>query len=689
MTTAQMPTLQTRAEFQPATFDAEARTVDLCWTTGSKGLRSTWWGERYYEELVVTDQAVKLDRLNAGAALLNSHDGYDLAGQIGVVERAWIEGGRGMATVRFSEREDVAPILKDVQDGIIRNVSVGYQVNVYEKIEAADGTVPTMRAVDWTPMELSLVPVPFDPGAQVRAIDGQQLYPVEIRNTTAPSGAKKERKVPNANRGGKNKPAETETETRADAAMCPDCGGDMPANGDPCPDCGTGSRSAGSNTINAAIANERNRANEINRIGEKAGVDVRAWLADGSSPDVVRRSVIEGMAAMDAQTRTVSVQVTRDETDTRRAAMENAIVLRGNARARLSSDPVEHNKLVESARNFRGMSLIEMAREAVEAAGGKTRGMGPNELAGAALNLTRGGEMSTSDFPDILANVVNKSLRQAYTQAPQTWRPLAREVTARDFKTMYRIALSEAPRLVEVKEGAEITRGSFSESQESYAVSTYAKIVALTRKTIINDDLNAFSRIPELYGRAAADLESDTVWALITGTPTGGVGATMADGQAVFYSGHSNIGIADVISIANLSTARAAMRSQKALAGLQYLNLQPKYLIVPPELETVAQQYTWLTPQLAADSSANVNPFAGSLTPLVEPRLSANSAKFWYLGADPSQIDMLEVAYLDGQSGLYIETRQGFEVDGVEIKARLDFGAGIIDYRGFYLSNDT
>ena len=69
---------------------------------------------------------------------------------------------------------------------------------------------------------------------------------------------------------------------------------------------------------------------------------------------------------------------------------------------------------------------------------------------------------------------------------------------------------------------------------------------------------------------------------------------------------------------------------------------------------------------------------------VVEPRLDANSATAWYLAADTSQIDTVEYCYLEGNSGVYIETRQGFDVDGMEIKARLDFAAKAIDFRGLY-----
>jgi hypothetical protein len=73
-----------------------------------------------------------------------------------------------------------------------------------------------------------------------------------------------------------------------------------------------------------------------------------------------------------------------------------------------------------------------------------------------------------------------------------------------------------------------------------------------------------------------------------------------------------------------------------------------------------------------------------TLAPISEPRLDAASETAWYLAASPNQIDTIEYAYLEGQQGAYIETRNGFDVDGVEIKCRLDFGAKAIDWRGLY-----
>ncbi|MEW5422662.1 hypothetical protein [Amorphus sp. 3PC139-8] len=160
-----------------ASANDEARTIDVVWTTGARGLRRPFFSDPFEEELVVSDNAVRMDRLNAGAPVLNSHNAYDLDGQIGVVERAWIEGGKGIATLRFSSRDEVAPIWTDVMAGIIRSVSVGYAIYRREIIEQTDG--PDLhRIVDWEPMEISMVSVPFDAGAQTRA--AERTFPCSV-----------------------------------------------------------------------------------------------------------------------------------------------------------------------------------------------------------------------------------------------------------------------------------------------------------------------------------------------------------------------------------------------------------------------------------------------------------------------------------------------------------------------------
>lgn len=171
-----------------STIDKETRTVELTFTTGAAVRRYDFWNDRYYIEKLSLDPAsVRLDRINAGAPLLDSHSAWSLASQIGVVEdgSAKLTAKRGTATVRFSKRAAVDPIFNDVVDRIIRNVSVGYAVYKYEETPAKkDGDLPIRTAIDWEPYEISMVPMPADPGAQTRDGKSSQkptcTFPCEI-----------------------------------------------------------------------------------------------------------------------------------------------------------------------------------------------------------------------------------------------------------------------------------------------------------------------------------------------------------------------------------------------------------------------------------------------------------------------------------------------------------------------------
>jgi hypothetical protein len=131
----------------------DTRTVDLTFSTGADVVRYDWMHrQRYIERLSMDPKAIRFDRLNAGAPLLDSHSAYSLANQIGVVEPApEADGKQGRATVRFSKRAEVEPFYQDVRDKIIRNVSVGYRVYRFE--ETTERTqLPVRLATDWEPL---------------------------------------------------------------------------------------------------------------------------------------------------------------------------------------------------------------------------------------------------------------------------------------------------------------------------------------------------------------------------------------------------------------------------------------------------------------------------------------------------------------------------------------------------------
>jgi hypothetical protein len=325
--------------------------------------------------------------------------------------------------------------------------------------------------------------------------------------------------------------------------------------------------------------------------------------------------------------------------------------------------------LSDAARPFYGLTMPEIARDMLKRSGVSTVGMTPATLITRALH-------TTSDFSLILGDTVNRTLRAAYQSAPSGVKMLAKQSNARDFRAKRRLQLSEAPLPEKVSEAGEFTSGTLAEAEETYKLDTFGRIIAVSRQALINDDLGAFTDLSARIGVAAADFESQFLVDLLV--KNAAAGPTMSDGRNLFHADHGNVGAAGAPGLATFSEARQLMRRQKGLSG-RIISVTPRYVMVPPELETVAEE---ALATIAPTRTDDVNVFSGKFALVVEPRLT--NATRWYVTAAPAEIDGLEYAYLDGAPGPQIESRNGFELDGVQIKVRLDFGAGFVDWRGWF-----
>lgn len=330
------------------------------------------------------------------------------------------------------------------------------------------------------------------------------------------------------------------------------------------------------------------------------------------------------------------------------------------------------------SRDYRGLSLLDIADIFLRARSVRVTGMSKMDRVEAALaTYSRGGMHSTSDFPLLLADVANKVLRAAYEAAPQTWVPLAKPVSLTDFKPSRQLQVGDAPGLLEVLEHGEFKAGSITEAKEQLQLKTYGRIFAITRQALINDDTNAFAEVPAAFGRKARDLESDLAWAEITSNPD------MGDGKDLFHADHGNLdAVGALISVESIGAGRAAMRVQTGIDGVSLLNLNPAFLIVPAALETLADQFVSVSLMAAAPGS--VNPFAGRLRVIAEPRLDVASTEAWYLATDAPSAPVLLHATLDGQAGPNVSQELGFDVDGLKIKCRIDVGFKAADWRSIY-----
>lgn len=643
--TMMLPLMHRAAELSPASFSTDDRTVDVVWSTGAIVRRTPWIGDPYDEELSMDPAHVHMERLNERGAVLRDHDHFSIDSVIGTVVpgTARIENGRAVASVQFSDREDVAGIVGDVQAGILRSVSVGYSVQKYVLTERDDGPDHYL-AVEWTPAEISVVPIGADPGAGFRSAEpvtecavvrsgAENLeHDTDMTDTPAPVA---------------------EPEIAADAAV-------VETRHDPAPVAQVDIDAH----VQRALQEQRKRTAEIIEIVTRAKLD-RSVADDLILREVTveqaRTAVLDALCERADKTPTfphVSFPLGGlDDKVTRREAAVTALMHR--------YDP-GHTQITDAARQFRSMSLIEITRDFLTASGEKVGGLDKLTLVERA--------MGTSDFPYVLSAVSGKSLRMGYEAAPRTFLPFCRQVSAADFKTVNRVQLSGASSLQPVGEDGEYKRGRLYESNETYALLTYGEIVPITRKAIINDDLDAFTRVPSLLGVKAANKESDLVWAIFTAN------AALSDNIALFHANHSNLITTAAISSTSVSEGYKLMALQKDLDGTTVLNIRPRFLVAPVgKIEKVQQLFG----MVQATQTSNVVPeLVRGLTPILEPRLDAAAANTWYMVADPAQVDTIETSYLEGQAGPYTEERMGFDVDGIEIKIRHDFAAKAIDFRG-------
>lgn len=614
-------------------FDESERTVEIVYATGAEvGRRS------FREVLVISPDAIRTDRLDSGTVHL-IRDHMPWGDPLGRVIAHRVEDGQAVATVRLSDSPDNAGVVADIQSGVIRSVSVGYLIHGYSDATDEETGVTTRTVTSWEPYEISLTVIPADTSAAIRSDDrmADRMDAIEtaLRNAIAAphepetAGATVTTEDEPAARSGEN--IETEEEPH------------VPDN---------------TPTVEEAIAAERARVRDIQAMATRHGLDeafVSQHVDAGSDLDAVRAAaldVIASRAAPDVSTATPSVRVVRDERETLVQRAEAALVSRATGEAP-----------TEEARELRGLSLVEMAR--------RFSGAGDSVSAARAVDeaLTqRSGMHSTSDFAAVLGNTVARTLRASYENAQRTFTPFTRTVELTDFRPVTRVALGDAPKLERVAEGAEFTHGTIGETGESYALASYGRIVAVTRQAIINDDLSAFTRLPSMYGARAAELEADLVYGVLSGN------GQMSDGKALFHSAHGNV-LTGGLDVEGLSKVRALGRKQTGIDGAK-INVSFITLIVHPDDETAAEK---LVGSIAPTNSAEFNPFVGRMQIVSDPRVAEGT---WFAAASPNLVDTIELGFLAGQRGLQTFTRDGWEVDGVEVKARLDVGAKAIDWRG-------
>lgn len=287
---------------------------------------------------------------------------------------------------------------------------------------------------------------------------------------------------------------------------------------------------------------------------------------------------------------------------------------------------------------------------------------------------------STSDFPLILENSMTNLVARKLEQRMPDIIKASHEVQRADYRSGNSLTLSATGMPQEVNEGGEIKFVTAEENGELLPqLRDFASGFNITNKALVNDS-TALGMLNDIGNRMVqGSVERLRAVLLEPIEANSGAGQTMADSKAMFHTDHGNLASSGAaISVTTLSAARTAMRKQKGLNGELYA-IEPWALIVPPELETTAQQ---VLATINATKTSDANPFQNSLELIVEPGLSDAAA--WYLIGNPASYDGLAHAFLDGQSSPRVETRPGWHTLGTEMRLVWALDAKFIETATWY-----
>lgn len=661
-----------RAATVPDSFNVEQGTFDIVIATENP-VRTEIMGEIVNEILVCEQRCIRMQRALNGLPLLNVHpkekEAVDPISVMGKVENIHVADRQVIGTVRLGANA-TEQLRSDIQNNIIDTFSVGYWGYNGLYLESVSD-IPTIKITDWEMNHVAIAPIPADYNCKKRDSEFNSILTI---NNYSQTNLKK-MTIEQIRSG-----ATTEQLTRLDSIVSIGRSANLnedtivslfqsektvdeiraanPAKIEPTPINVDQIRSAATTELktkfDAILLSSR-----AAKLNDSFAIEL---FQSGKSIEECRQAIIvEAFKSDPKVNNTQNVSFGKDVLDKKRDLAENAI---------LNKLFPTQNQLIEGAREFRGMSVHEIALSLMAERSGKISIVGKSEM---AEKIFRQRDISTSDFPLLLENVMNKSLRTDYKLQPEYYDLIANETSVSDFKAKSLYQVGSANGMKELPQGDEIKYSKLVEAKQTIKIKSFGEGLMFTRQMFIDDDLSAFSNIPSKFVRDWELTKGNLIWSMIIDN------VKMDDGKALFHSDHSNLaGTAAAITDTSLSAALKSFKSQTDLGGNK-IGIMPKYLIVSIDKEMEARKLlTAISPTTSGD--VNIWPSMG-LTLIVEKRLTGNA---WYLAAQPSDIEGLYYAYLNGASGLRSNREDDFGTDSIKFGVRSEFGVAAIDHRGLY-----
>lgn len=644
--------LMTRASIRaiPESARDDDRSVEFVLSTEQPVVMRTWEHGDINETLIASGVQIPDNRQ---VPLLDTHNRYSVEDVLGSVREIRVEGKQVVGRAFFAKSQRAFDSFVKVRDGHVTDISVGYRNEDATLIpEGQRATVagrefegPALVVTRWSLKEASLAPIGADSQAKARAED-QPATPA----------------------------ARAVEQIQQEATPMPN---ETPIQSPPVPPV------IDERQLKDAVAKAQSEAKartmeivEACRLANSP--DAEKFLAGDLTPDQVRKELLAQMSQkltpIKVESRVEMGQTARDKF---RAAAADALAARAIGRR-------PDQKPVDGADQLSRMGMFGVAQMCLRQGGINPDTMGREEVLQSALGRRSSSSvpsLNTGDFIYILADVAHKSMMLGWTYAQTTYQFWCRIGDLMDFKATRRVSLSDAPNLLETPEGGEVQQGVMTNTGESITLVTYARKLCLTRQALINDDLGAFNTIFRAFGARAANLVNALPYAVLEANAALADTGTLFNTDAVTVAGgHCNNDTAAAISSTTLAAGIAKMFAQAAPQGCK-LNLMPKFLLTGAAYMTQAQiSCGSLALSDATYNSGVLNPF-NVLTPIADANVPGND---WFLIADPSVADTVEVAFLDGKRTPTITQEETSPILGMDFTAYIDATAKALDFRGLY-----
>jgi hypothetical protein len=335
--------------------------------------------------------------------------------------------------------------------------------------------------------------------------------------------------------------------------------------------------------------------------------------------------------------------------------------------------PAELLLLGAEARGYRRTGSRQVTREVLECAFARTTD---------GRTIRASGGFSTIDVANITGAVANKFVMEGWNAVDQTCLRIAKITPVRNFHTITTVSLTDSLRYEQIGADGEIKHGTLDELTYTNQADTYAKMLAITRKDIINDDVSAFASVPRKLGNGAIKLLNHIFWTEFLGAVTANF----------FGSGNSNIntGVADM-SLGGLDATETVFMNQTNPDGTP-LALMPRILLVPTALKNKAltlmgSQLNALAITSYATGTGDANPFAGRFRVESSPYISVSSytgstSTAWWMLADPNELAVISIAALNGRVEPTVDSAEAdFNTLGIQWRGYSDVGVNLQEYR--------